>query len=310
MRLGQLAGILGYRVIGDSDTEINSINYPCDATANSIVINYFNSDIAKLKAGAFLARNEKNCKEQNYLICSEITGVAAIKIVDILIKYGYYPDYSIMPQYTNFKNGIYIGKNFNIGYNTIIAPSTIIGDNVKIGSNCRIDNNVTINSGSIIGDNVIIRSGTRIGSDALYYTKFSNRYSIFTGVGIAIIFDNVEIGSNSIIQRGSFSNTYIAEGTKIGDLVDIGHDVKIGSDCRINSQTGIAGNVCIGDRVCVYGQVGISDSVTIGNDVTIMGKSVISKSIASNSIISGNCGWNHGDELRYQMFLRKQFKKR
>lgn len=309
MKLKKIAEILNYEVVGNGEVEINSIKYPSEADENSIVINYSVSDVRELRAGAFLARSQKSCEKQNYLVCSEITGVATIKIVKLLIEDECYVDYTLLPKYVFLKDGIYVGADLQIGKNTSIAPLTVIGDNVQIGDNCKIESGVYIGSGTVIGNNVTIRSGSKIGSDALYYTKYEEKYDVFVGVGIVIIADCVEIGSNTVIQRGTFSNTCIAECTKIGDMVDIGHDVKIGENCRINSQSGIAGNSIIGNRVCIYGQVGISDFVSVGDDAVIMARTVISKPVEQRTTVSGNNGWEHREELRFQAYMRKQFRK-
>ncbi|MBR3746498.1 MAG: UDP-3-O-(3-hydroxymyristoyl)glucosamine N-acyltransferase, partial [Selenomonadaceae bacterium] len=115
----------------------------------------------------------------------------------------------------------------------------------------------------------------------------------------------VEIGSNTVIQRGTFSDTIIGAGTIIGNLVELAHDVKIGEDCLIVSQVGICGNVTIGKRVQIFGQAGISNWVTIGDDAIVLAKSLVTKNIRAGQKVSGMFAREHRDELKHLAKLKK-----
>ena len=310
MKLGEIAKKLDFCVIGDNETDISSVRYPKEAASDSVVIGYSRADIESLQAGAFLSKPKIVEGKQNYLICYEGEQYAAVQIAKLLVSQGCYPDYTKPVSYTMTENSVSMGENVNIGNDTVIEPFIVIGNDVCIGRNCRISSGVYIGSGTVIGDNVIVRSGAKIGADALFHTIYEQKYDVFVGVGKVYISDNSEIGCNTVIQRGTFSDTHIGYRTKIGDLVDIGHDVQIGCDCRITSQSGISGNAVIGDRVCILGQAGIAEYIHIGNDSVIMGKSVVTKNIENGSCISGNYGRDNSEELRFQAFLRKLYKER
>ena len=127
----------------------------------------------------------------------------------------------------------------------------------------------------------------------------------FFGIGRTILNDGVQVGYNSIVQRGTLSDTVIGERTLIGNLVVIAHDVKIGSDSRIVCQSGIAGGAKIGSHVKILAQSGVVDNVEISDFATLMSKSVATKNVQRGKIISGMYGREHKDELKIQALLRR-----
>ncbi len=180
------------------------------------------------------------------------------------------------------KNGATIGKNTYIDSNTVIGSNVLIGRNVTIGSNCSIKN-------CLIGDNVIIHSGVCIGQDGFgYVMNDEKRLKKYPHIGKVIIQNNVEIGSNTTIDRGALNNTIIGEGTKIDNQVQIGHNVIIGENCAIAGQVGISGSVKIGNNVMLGGKVGIKQHRVIGDNVIIAAGSAVTRSFSSNKKIAGN----------------------
>ena len=157
-----------------------------------------------------------------------------------------------------------IGPHAEIGGDTVIAAGAVIGPGVRIGRNCAIGANASILQ-SLIGDRVIIHPGARIGQDGFGYLPSPQGHQKTPQNRRVIIQDDVEIGANTTIDRGSTRDTIIGEGTKIDNLVQIGHNCLVGRHCLIVSQTGISGSVKVGDYVVLGGQVGIADHVTIGD---------------------------------------------
>lgn len=201
---------------------------------------------------------------------------------------------------------VYIGNNSYIKDNSIIYPNVYIGDNVSLGKECIIYPNVTIYHNCLIGDRVIIHSGTVIGSDGYGFAQTEEKKHIkIPQVGNVIIGDDVEIGANVTIDRGTIGSTIIKKGTKIDNLVHIGHNVEIGEDSLIIAMVGISGSCKIGDRVILAGQVGVAGHLKIGNDVIIAAKSGVTTSIPDKSKVSGFPARNHMEELRFQASLRK-----
>ena len=173
-----------------------------------------------------------------------------------------------------------IGKNFSIGFNSVLKKNIRIGNNVVIGSNCSISN-------AIIGDNVIINDGSVIGKIGYGFKAIKNKLTFIPHLGCVKIHDDVYIGSNCTIDRGSISNTSIGKFTMIDNLVHIAHNVKIGSYCFIAGQVGIAGSSVIGDKCMIGGQAGVSGHLRIGNNVNIGGHSGILNDVKDGSKLIG-----------------------
>jgi UDP-3-O-[3-hydroxymyristoyl] glucosamine N-acyltransferase len=158
---------------------------------------------------------------------------------------------------------VVVEDDVKVGDGTMIGAGVSLGRGVEIGSNCILHPGVHIYAGVKIGDRVVIHSGAVIGSDGFGYVFAEGRHHKFPQVGRVMIEDDVEIGSNATIDRGSLGNTTIGHGTKIDNLVQIAHNVHIGRHCVIAAQTGISGSVEIGDYVVLGGQVGVGDRVRI-----------------------------------------------
>ena len=154
-----------------------------------------------------------------------------------------------------------------------------IGKNVRIGENCLIYPGVFINHSCSIGNNVIIHPNATIGSDGFGLYKLDGQWKKIPHVGSVVIEDNVEIGSNTTIDRGMLDNTILKRNCKIDNLVHIAHNVTVGSNTAIAACTGIAGSTSIGDNCTIGGGVGINGHITICNNVNIHGMSMITKSI-------------------------------
>ena len=157
-----------------------------------------------------------------------------------------------------------IGAGARIGAGTWIGAHTVIGDGVEVGRDCRLYPQVTLYSGTRLGDRVAVHSGSRVGSDGFGYVYQDGAHQKIPHVGACIIGNDVEIGANTTIDRGSIDQTVVGDGTKIDNLVHIAHNVRIGRLCLLAAQVGIAGSVRVEDGVMMGGQVGVSGHHTIG----------------------------------------------
>ncbi len=182
-------------------------------------------------------------------------------------------------------NNVLLGKNVKIGKNCSIGHNTIIERKVSIGDNCKIGNNVLLKN-CLIGSNTNILDGAIIGKKGFGFFP-GDKNIRYPHIGSVLIGDNVEIGCNNTIDRGSLSNTVIEDGTFLDNQVHIGHNVKIGKNCIITGQVGFAGSSSIGNNVMIGGQAGISGHLKIGDNVQIGGGSGVIKDIPSNSKVMG-----------------------
>ena len=183
----------------------------------------------------------------------------------------------------------YIGENVVIGDGTKIFPHVFLGDNVKVGSNSTIYAGVIIYSENIIGNECTIHGGVVIGADGFGFAPQQDKnYKKIAQIGNVIIEDNVEIGSNTTIDRATLGSTIIRKGVKLDNLIQIAHNVEIGENTVIAAQTGISGSTKIGKNCMIAGQVGFIGHLTIGDDVKIGAQSGIAGNLKEGSIFMGS----------------------
>jgi UDP-3-O-[3-hydroxymyristoyl] glucosamine N-acyltransferase len=180
-----------------------------------------------------------------------------------------------------------IGSRAEIGAGTLIGAGAVIGPEVCVGRQCAVGAGATIQN-ALIGDRVVIHPGARIGQDGFDYLPETKGHQKIPQIRRVIIQDDVEIGANTTIDRGSTRDTVIGEGTKVDNLVQIAHNVTIGRHCLIAAQTGIAGSVTVGDFVMMGGQVGIADHVAIGDRAMLAGQSGVTTDIPSGARYGGS----------------------
>jgi UDP-3-O-[3-hydroxymyristoyl] glucosamine N-acyltransferase len=159
-----------------------------------------------------------------------------------------------------------------IGKSTRIGPGCTIGAGVRIGDRCILYPRVTIYPGVEIGNNVIVHAGAVIGADGFGFVNDGERYVKFPQVGGVVIEDDVEIGANTCIDRGSLETTVIRRGTKLDNLIQIAHNVDIGEHTVIAAQTGISGSSSVGDHSILGGQVGIGEHARLDSRTIIGGQ--------------------------------------
>ena len=187
---------------------------------------------------------------------------------------------------SKISQGVVIGNGVEIGENVSIGPNSVIGDGVKIKSNSIIGSNCSIIY-SIIGSSCEIYSGVRIGNSGFGFEFDENGVVKFPHLGRVIIGNNVEIGANSTIDRGSLDDTIIEDFVMIDNLVHIGHNVEIGKNSIICGQTGISGSTKLGTNVLVGPQAGFAGHLQIADGSIFTARSGVTKNIGNNAIIAG-----------------------
>lgn len=181
-----------------------------------------------------------------------------------------------------------IGKNSIVGDNCVIDNQVFIGNNVKIGNNCKIYPGTKILNDTIIGNSCIIHSSCSIGSDGFGFAPNDDgTYKKIPQTGNVVIGNNVEIGSNSTIDRATIGSTIIKDGVKLDNQIQIAHNVEIGKNTAIAAQSGIAGSTKIGKNCMIGGQVGIIGHLKIGDNVKIQAQAGVTSDVESNARITG-----------------------
>lgn len=204
--------------------------------------------------------------------------------------------------------GAVIGPRAEIGSGTLVGAHCVIGPEVRIGRDCSIGPQSTIVH-ALLGNRVIVHAGVRLGQDGFGFAMGPGGHLKVPQIGRVIIQDDVEIGANTAIDRGSNRDTVIGEGTKIDNLVQIGHNVTIGRHCVIVSQTGISGSTTLGDFAVTGGQVGLAGHLVIGAGAQIGAKSGVMNDIPAGQRWFGIPAQAARDEFRLQATLRRMAKR-
>lgn len=184
-----------------------------------------------------------------------------------------------------------LGDNVIIGDNTVVSSGCSIGDYANLGPDCYLWPKVTLYHQVIIGKQVIIHSGAVIGSDGFGMVNENGTWHKIPQLGSVVINNNVEIGSNTTIDRGTLENTIIQQGVKLDNQIQIAHNVIIGEHTAIAACVGIAGSSRIGKYCMIGGATGIADHVEITDNVMLTGMTMVTKSITKPGIYSSGTGF-------------------
>jgi UDP-3-O-[3-hydroxymyristoyl] glucosamine N-acyltransferase len=195
-----------------------------------------------------------------------------------------------------------IGEDAHIGDGTQVGAHCVIGAGAWIGNQCRIHPRVTLYAGVRIGHRVEIHSGAVIGADGFGYAQGDGRYWKFPQAGIVEIADDVEIGANTTIDRGSLDDTRIGEGVKLDNLVHIAHNCQIGAHTIMAAQAGLSGSCEFGKHVVVGGQAGFGEQCCLEDGAVIGGQAGV---LGGKTIRAGQTVW--GTPARPLEKFKEQF---
>ena len=316
----QLGLLLNGTVEGNPDVSVNQLAKIEDAPGGSLTF------LANPKYEQFLYSTDASIVIVNdSLVLSQPVNATLIKVKDA------YSAFSILlEQYNTIKldkKGIeepsfihasakvgenvyigafsYIGPNVKVGDNAKIYPHVYLGDNVVIGNDSTLFSGVKVYFDCLIGNNVTIHSSTVIGSDGFGFApQKDGSFSKVSQIGNVIIEDDVEIGSNTCIDRATLGSTIIRKGVKLDNLIQIAHNVEIGENAIVAAQTGISGSAKVGERCVIAGQVGVVGHISIAK-----GSNIGAKSGVNNSIKEESKNWNgvpltgYRDSLKIQVLM-------
>ncbi|ADO82398.1 UDP-3-O-(3-hydroxymyristoyl)glucosamine N-acyltransferase [Ilyobacter polytropus] len=313
-KLQDVAALLGGEIKGDKSLEISGLSPFFQARETELTFaadEKFLRKISETKAGAVIVPPIPGLPgDKTYIVVNgnprelmpkllsffKRKTKPMVKMIEDTAKIG--KNVSIAPN-------VYLGHDVEIGDNVAISPNTTICQGVKIGEGSVIYSNVTIREFSELGKKCIIQPGAVIGSDGFGYVKVAGKNQKIEQIGRVLIGDEVEIGSNTTIDRGAIGDTIIKNYTKIDNLVQIAHNDIIGENCIIISQVGIAGSTEVGDNTTLAGQVGVSGHLKIGSNVIVGSKSAIHGNVKDNQILSGFPLVDHRDDLKIKVSLKK-----
>ena len=180
-----------------------------------------------------------------------------------------------------------VGANAEIGPRCRVGAGATIGQGVRLGTDCRIGEHVTI-SHALLGDRVRVYPGARIGQDGFGFASSAAGFVSIPQLGRVILEDDVEIGANTTVDRGSASDTVIGAGSRLDNLVQIGHNVRLGRCCVIVAQVGISGSTTLGDFVQVGGQAAFAGHLKIGDKARIGAKAGVMANLPEGAEVLGS----------------------
>jgi len=315
VRVGELAKEIALEYSGE-DFEVEGIDTLKDAKKNQLSFfenKKYADELSNTKAGAVFIKEEELSllpKGVNALVSKNpyLSMARATKyFAKELIREKKEPKIS---KRARVGERVHIGNGVVIEDDVTILDGAFIGEDVSIGSGSVIYANVVIYNDTKIGKNCIIHANSVIGSDGFGYahTSEGEHIKIYHN-GIVVIEDDVEIGSNTSIDRAVFGKTIIKSGSKIDNLVQIGHNCDIGMRTIIVSQTGISGSSVLGRNVVMGGQSATAGHLKIGDFATVAARGGVTKSIEGGKVYSGFPLMLHSDWLKLQAKIAKFFKK-
>ena len=316
LTVGEIAGIINGTVAGDETVVIDGAAVFEAAAATDIT--YVDNARLLKKIGQTLAGA--------VIVPDDFKGEAACPVIRVESpKLGFarllavfYPDKPILPGISSradiSESAIFgkdvsisafvsVGDRVRLGDRVVLYPGVFIGDESVIEDDTVIYPNVTIMDRCRIGSRVKINAGSVIGGDGFGFVPDGHAYFKIRHTGIVQIDDDVEIGVNNAVDRGSYGKTHICRGVKTDNLVHIAHNVTVGEDTLIVAQVGIAGSVSIGKHTILAGQAGVGQHLTIGDNAIVGPQAGLSKSIGEGAIYSGTLAMPHNLWLRVQGIL-------
>ena len=315
--LKQIAKELDVEVIGDANFIVDSVASLESARNSSVVFvsdKKFLDSLERTKSKVVVTTKDYSefcndniiLSDDPYLIFAKISSLFE-KELDIT---KYIHDSAIVKSEINadifISENVVIEENVNIGNNSYIGAGSYIGENVTIGINSYIYPNVSIYKDTVIGANAKIHSGVVIGCDGFGYALDGKSWFKIPQTGKVIIGENVEIGSNTTIDRGTLDNTEIGNGVKLDNQIQVAHNVIIGENTAIAACVGIAGSAKIGRNCTIGGMAGIQGHIEICDNTQVTGMAKISCSIKKPGIYaSGTPTMPYKDWLKSAALFKK-----
>ncbi len=193
-----------------------------------------------------------------------------------------------------------IGDDVEIGSGTVVGAHAVIGRGVRMGSDVVIHPHATIQEEVRIGDRCVIHSGARVGNHGFGFIFRDGGFQKIPQVGGCVLEDDVEVGPNCNIDRGSIGDTVVGRGTKIDALVHLGHNVRVGRHVMFAGQAGVSGSTTIGDGAALGGQVGVGGHLSIGRGARIGAQAGVISDVPAGETYSGYPARPHREALKAQ----------
>tara|TARA_B100001123_G_scaffold67157_1_gene74985 strand:- start:4237 stop:5364 length:1128 start_codon:yes stop_codon:yes gene_type:complete len=320
LTLGELASLVGGHLSGDGKFEIKGVSPLATAVPDQIallVAARYRDDVPASHAGALLvaAELEKGLDDTRPRVVVGDPHAALIPLLEFFhpepsARAGVHPTAVL-------ERGLRLGAEVEVGPHAVLGEGAEVGDRVRVGAHavvgrgCRIGadsvlhSQVTLYSGAVVGQRVILHSGARIGADGFGYASSGEGQLKVPQVGGCIVEDDVEIGANACVDRGSIGDTVIGRGSKLDNLVHVAHNVRIGPHCTLTALVGIAGSTRVGAGVMFGGQSGVIGHLSIGDGARVGAKAAVFQDVPAGSTVVGIPASEHRPMMRaFSLFPR------
>jgi len=298
LTLGEIASRLGGRVAGDPRTRITQVGSLERAGAGQIT--FLSSPRYKTKLATTCAAA--------VILGPEMEGLTTLPRIVCEHPYAYFARLSqlfnpLTVQAPGVHPSAVVAPTARLGKRISIGPHCVVGDGAAIGDDSCLYPGVSVYPGCLIGARAIVHAGAVIGADGFGIAREGEGWVKIPQIGRVVIGDDVEIGANTTVDRGSVDDTVVGAGTKIDNLVQIAHNVHVGERCLIAAMAGIAGSTHVGDEVFLGGQVGIADHVTIGSGVRVTVQGGVIGNLPDGVMVTGMPARDHKEFMRAQAAL-------
>lgn len=298
--LGELAEFVQGKIIGNPQIVIRGIAGIREAKDDEITFlsnTKYAKDVESSGAGAIIIPTQMHTLSKPAIVCDN-PYLAFARILTL-----FHPRQTMIPEgihltavvHPTVKIGervcigpyVVIEEKAHLGDYCVLFPGVYIGKDSVIGQSSVIHAHVCIREGVIIGKRAIIHAGTVIGNDGFGFVRTGEKQMKIPQVGNVIVGDDVEIGANVCVARGTLGDTVIGSGTKIDSLVQIAHNVHIGQNCTIVAQVGISGSTVVEDNVTIAGQAGVAGHIKLGKNSVIAAQAGVTKDVGDGECVSG-----------------------
>ena len=297
--LAELAELVGAQLIGDLNARVNHVASLQDATSEAITF-YTNvryrDKLKSTQAGAVILHQDhsRDCPTAALVVSNPYYAYATIAAFlhpRQTAESGVHPS-AVLGE------GVQLGSRVHIGAHSVVESGACIEDGVEVGSGCfigsgarvgaesMIANGVSIGAWCVIGARAVLHPGAVIGADGFGFAPGADGWRKVPQLGCVRIGDDVEIGANSTIDRGTLQDTVIGEGVKIDNLVHIGHNASIGARTVIAGCTVVAGSATIGENCVIAGAVAINGHVELADGVTVLGMTGVAGNLNQAGVYS------------------------
>ena len=315
-----VAELVSGRLLGDGTRLLTAVGPPAGAdggTLSFLTAARYLPEFRDSAAGAVLVRPEHEAEARGPVVRIVVPDpYVALTCVLVAMFPATGADPGVDPT-AHIGAGTILGIDVSIGPHSVIGRDVVLGDRVRlgagvvledrviVGSGTAMDHHVVCYAGTVVGSHCVVKAGAVLGGAGFGYISSREGHARIPHVGGCVLGDEVEIGANSCVDRGSVDDTVIGSGTKLDNHVHVGHNARLGTRCLVMGGSVIAGSADIGDGVIMAGHAAVAGHLRIGHGVRVGAKAGVTTSVPDGTDVSGFPARPHRQWLRTQAALNR-----